>query len=141
MNRHEHYSSASREFLRKAREELSSGDVVQASEKGWGAAAEMVKAISEKRDWRHNAHPLLHNNIRALVDETGDNLFQVAGCIQLLRKLAACQVCAEFVANMEDANLPLVPEGGRPEPLAGWRHVAVPTSTKTGSLPRWSSLG
>ena len=83
MNRHEHYSSASREFLRKAREELSSGDVVQASEKGWGAAAEMVKAISEKRGWRHNAHPLLHNNIRALVDETGDtqiyNLFQVAG--------------------------------------------------------------
>ncbi len=83
MVRYHHYTAASHEFLRKAHEELAQGDLVQASEKGWGAAAQMVKAIAEQRGWRHNSHPRLHQIVDTLVKETGDsqifNLFQVAG--------------------------------------------------------------
>ena len=83
MNRRDNYANASHEFLRKAHEELGEGDLAQASEKGWGAASQMVKAIAEQRGWRHNAHPLLHQVVESLVEETGDeqliNLFQVAG--------------------------------------------------------------
>jgi hypothetical protein len=83
MNNRNDYTGASREFLRKAFDELAQGDVVQASEKGWGAAAQMVKAVAEQRGWPHNGHALLYEAVRALVQETGDsqlaNLFHVAG--------------------------------------------------------------
>ena len=39
-------SSAARGFLTQAREELAKGDLRQASEKGWGAAAQMVKVVT-----------------------------------------------------------------------------------------------
>ena len=70
MVRYHHYTAASHEFLRKAHEELAQGDLVQASEKGWGAAAQMVKAIAEQRGWRHNSHPRLHQIVDTLVKET-----------------------------------------------------------------------
>ena len=41
------------QLLRQAREELAAGDVRQASEKGWGACARMVKAIAPRHDWEH----------------------------------------------------------------------------------------
>ena len=43
------YREQSRAFLDKAREELDAGDLVLASEKAWGAAAMMVKAVAEQR--------------------------------------------------------------------------------------------
>ena len=46
----------SRNFLVHAREQLALGDSLQASEKGWGAAAHAVKAIAQRRGWRHNSH-------------------------------------------------------------------------------------
>ena len=52
----EKYKSAGRELLEKARDELAQGDLRQASEKGWGAAAQMVKAVAERRGWRHDGH-------------------------------------------------------------------------------------
>ena len=59
------------------------GDVVQASEKGWGAAAQMIKAVAEQRGWQHNNHARLYQIVDALVQETKDaqlaNLFHVAG--------------------------------------------------------------
>ena len=83
MTQHGDSSGASREFLRKAREKLGQGDVVQASEKGWGAAAQMIKAIAEQRGWQHNNHARLYQIVDALVQETKDaqlaSLFHVAG--------------------------------------------------------------
>ena len=35
-----------RDFLAKSREYLTQGDLHQASERGWGAAAHMVKAVA-----------------------------------------------------------------------------------------------
>ena len=45
----------SRELLSKAWEELDSGDLLQASEKAWGAAAFALKAAAEKRRWFNDA--------------------------------------------------------------------------------------
>ena len=77
------YREASRRLLRQAEEELAAGDVRQASEKGWGAAAQMVKSIAEQRGWAHRSHAALYNVITRLVTETGDDdirrLFDVAG--------------------------------------------------------------
>ena len=45
----------SRELLGKAWQELDSGDLLQASEKAWGAAAFALKAAAEKRRWFNDA--------------------------------------------------------------------------------------
>ena len=77
------YHAASRELLAQGLDELERGDVRQASEKGWGAAAQMIKAISEARGWRHSRHRDLFVAVDRLVDETGDSgiytMFQAAG--------------------------------------------------------------
>ena len=62
----------SQAFLTKAREELLTGDLEQASEKGWGAAAMMVKAVAETRGQPHNAHYLLNRMVDDLVYEDND---------------------------------------------------------------------
>ena len=76
------YRDRSHEFLTKAREEFQAGDLVQASEKGWGAAALMVKEVGDRRQIAHEKHGELHGIVRTLVAETGDRslrqLFAVA---------------------------------------------------------------
>jgi hypothetical protein len=75
--------AASEEFLGKAREALEADDLVQASEKAWGATAQMVKALAESRGWPHGGHRQLVEAARLLAQETGERrifeLFQVAG--------------------------------------------------------------
>ena len=50
------YRDRSREYLAKAFRELEDGDLTQASEKGWGAAAQMVKAVADERGMDHHYH-------------------------------------------------------------------------------------
>ena len=73
----------SRIFLAQAYEELAKGDLPQASEKGWGAASQMLKAIAQQRGWRHQSHQALRGTVNALLKETGDSelgsLFGSAG--------------------------------------------------------------
>lgn len=79
------YRSASRRLLAQARAELEAGEVQQASEKGWGAAAQMVKAAAQRRGWDHDGHGLLFRAARRLRNETGDQdiirRFAVAGSL------------------------------------------------------------
>ena len=58
MNRPEveTYRRQARQFLARSREYLASGDLHQASEKGWGAAAHMAKAVAAAHDWRYDKH-------------------------------------------------------------------------------------
>ena len=83
MTQDEKYFSASRGFLAQAREELGRGELAQASEKSWGAAAQMVKSVAERRGWKHDGHALLYQVVSRLVEETGDTelgtFFHVAG--------------------------------------------------------------
>ena len=67
-----HYRDLSAGYLGKARMHLAEGDLTQASEKGWGAAAVLVKAAAESRGWRHDGHRNLWNVVRQLVGESGD---------------------------------------------------------------------
>ncbi len=66
------YRLASRQLLTQARDELAEGDTRQASEKGWGAAAQMVKAIAEQRGWEHKSHRQIWQAVRRLTDENRD---------------------------------------------------------------------
>ena len=50
------YEEQAREFLEKGREYLATGDLHQASEKGWGAAAHMVKAVAVAQGWQYDRH-------------------------------------------------------------------------------------
>ena len=81
MQRTPTYQQRSREFLAKAYQELDE-DLTQASEKGWGAASTIVKAIAEERGWEHHSHRALQNAVNELVRETNDrelsNLFEIA---------------------------------------------------------------
>ena len=64
------------EFLAKAHAYLREGDLLQASEKGWGATARMVKAAAETRGWRHRSHGDLYSAVDRLARETGDDRIQ-----------------------------------------------------------------
>ena len=62
-----------REFLAEAREHLAVGHLHQASEKGWGAAAHMAKAVAEAQGWQYDTHAdfsVVLNQARRL---TGDS--------------------------------------------------------------------
>ena len=66
------YQQASQRFLAQAKQELAAGDLQQVSEKGWGAAAQMLKAIAEQRSWEHGKHRHLSRAASRLRAETGD---------------------------------------------------------------------
>lgn len=63
------YRQQARKFLAKSREYLAEGDLHQASEKGWGAAAWMAKAVATAQGWeysRHDQFSVVLNNARLL---------------------------------------------------------------------------
>ncbi len=66
------YQAAASQFLEQAFDELEEGDLRQASEKGWGAAVETVKAIAEQRGWEHQSHESLFDAANSLANELGD---------------------------------------------------------------------
>ncbi len=66
------YQQASERFLAQAGQELADGDLAQASEKGWGATAQMLKAVAEQRGWEHHRHCHYHKAASRIRAETGD---------------------------------------------------------------------
>ena len=81
----ETHLEVSREFLIHAKEQLALGDSLQASEKGWGAAAHAVKAVAERHGWRHNSHRDLYVVSSRITAATGRQeiaeLFSVANAL------------------------------------------------------------
>ena len=81
----EQYQKASEHFLAQGRRELADGDLPQASEKGWGATAQILKAIAAQRGWEHSRHRHYHRIVSRLRAETGDGdirrLFAVASVL------------------------------------------------------------
>ena len=63
------YSNMSRDFIARAEEYLRQGDLVQASEKSWGAAACALKSIAEQRGWLHQSHSLLFDISNQVAEE------------------------------------------------------------------------
>ena len=66
------YREQSRVFLEQAYRELREGDLYQASEKGWGAAAQIVKAAAAERGWEHERQRELIRSVTKLRVETND---------------------------------------------------------------------
>ena len=50
------YIRQSQAFLAKSRQYLADHDLHQASEKAWGAAAHMAKAVALANGWRYESH-------------------------------------------------------------------------------------
>ena len=73
--------------MAQAYEELDKGDLAQASEKGWGASAQMVKANAQERGWDHFTHRDLIRVVDRLTEQTGDSelatLFGSAGFLHV----------------------------------------------------------
>ena len=77
------YQQASEHFLAQARQELADADLSQASEKGWGATAQILKAVAEQRGWEHSRHRHHLVTVSRLRAETGDirRLFNTASAL------------------------------------------------------------
>lgn len=60
----EHYEMLSEKYLREGDEFLTKGDLVQSSEKLWGAAASAVKMVAAKRGLKLERHGSLWDFIR-----------------------------------------------------------------------------
>ena len=91
------YREASRLLLAQALRELEAGDLRQASEKAWGAAAQMVKAAAALRGWEHDQHRYLWIAARDLSDEANDQeIHDLFG--------AANNLHVNFYENTYDAN-------------------------------------
>ena len=56
------YLEMSKSLIQKAQQELDRGDdLIQASEKAWGAVAHALKSIAALRGWNHHHHLLLED--------------------------------------------------------------------------------
>jgi hypothetical protein len=62
----------SEKYLRDAEDFLAKGDYVQASEKAWGAASQMVKALAAREGVELRSHGELHKYVAKLSKERGD---------------------------------------------------------------------
>ena len=67
------YVAQSREFLTQAREHLAAGHLHQASEKGWGAAAHMAKAVAAAQGWEYDTHADFSVVLNRGLEVTGDD--------------------------------------------------------------------
>ena len=68
----EEYLALSQKYLEEGEEYLIKADWTQASEKFWGAAAEMVKAAASERGWVHDSHRQLFQVVSYPAQESQD---------------------------------------------------------------------
>ena len=64
------------DFLTDSDREFAAGDVLQASEKLWGAASHAVIAVAESRRWNHGSHRALKNAVFRIATELDDPLIK-----------------------------------------------------------------
>ena len=62
-----------REFLGRSQEYLAAGDLHQASEKGWGAAAHMAKAVALAQGMTYERHSHFHQVMNRARQLTGSD--------------------------------------------------------------------
>ena len=74
----EQHRDISTQFLSHAEDELRKGDLLQASEKAWGAVSHYLNSIARQRNWPHGTHGLLIENAHRLISQepasASDNL-------------------------------------------------------------------
>lgn len=73
----EDYRLQSRGFLAKSRAYLADDDLHQASEKGWGAAAWMAKAVATAQGWQYDKHEHFGEVLYQAGKLTGDDRLRI----------------------------------------------------------------
>ena len=68
----EQHVQAALEFLGHSDREFEAGDIMQGSEKLWGAASHVVTAIAKQRGWAFSKYNHRWNAVRRLAEEYGD---------------------------------------------------------------------
>ncbi len=63
------YTVISHYLLEESQLQLDLGDLIQASEKAWGAAAHAVKSVAQTRGWNHHRHDLLSDVVDQIASE------------------------------------------------------------------------
>ena len=66
------YKTTARHLLQQAEDEFAKGDLLQASEKGWGAVAAAVKAAATLRGIGHHSHRELRFAALDIAAESGE---------------------------------------------------------------------
>ena len=79
----ERHALISRDFLVKARQESEKGELLQASNKAWGAAAHAIKAVAEKRRWFSESDWKLARAALIISEELHDN--NILRCYRTVR--------------------------------------------------------
>ncbi|MCY3693331.1 MAG: hypothetical protein OXI54_14260 [Chloroflexota bacterium] len=67
-----------REYWSKWPAHLAEGDLCQAGEKGWGAVAQLTKALATLRQWDHYDHVAIREIITQLIDENPQQAVAIA---------------------------------------------------------------
>ena len=67
------HTRIARRFIESAARYLAEGDLIQASEKLWGATAHAIKVYCISRGWRHEKYARLRDAMQRLTEETGDS--------------------------------------------------------------------
>ena len=123
MQAPEIYHAPGSKFLEQARVELAAGDLAEASEAGWAAAVQMVKAIAAQRGWPHKTNGHWFSVIDSLVRETGDRdisiYFSAASTLHLnyyenIRSAESLTVAIDDVSRLLDKLRPILESGEAP---------------------------
>ena len=67
----EKHTRLARRMLEQADDEIREGDLVQGSEKLWGAANHALKAVCASRGWRHSKYAQRYRAALSLAEESG----------------------------------------------------------------------
>ena len=96
-------------FLDASDREFDAGDILQASEKLWGAFSHAVTAVCKQRDWQYGSHRQLINSARQLVAEDGPS-YQTPGDLATAISEARHFHTNFYTGSLEDYEI----EYGRP---------------------------
>ena len=69
----EQHREISMQFLDHAEDELRKGDLLQASEKAWGAVSHFVNSVARQRNWALGSHRQLIQNANRLINQDPAN--------------------------------------------------------------------
>ena len=67
------HALTAQDFLVASDREFAAGDVLQSSEKLWGAAAHAIMAVAKQRGLEHGTHRAMINSAWQIADEMDDN--------------------------------------------------------------------
>ena len=68
-NHQQKHSRLAWQLLNQADHEMMAGDLIQSSEKLWGATSHALKAFCESRGWRHGKYAQRHHAVKELAAE------------------------------------------------------------------------